>query len=113
MPNGESLLAAIPRGRGIADALVPLVHLELVAPAGCVAAADVGLAPPVAEDKGRVADSQGEGGDEDDRGLEDHERDFVLGDGAAEALGELGDTVDGTDEDGEAGDGESCSETRD
>ena len=70
------------------------------------AAAEVGALPVLAPRDGRVEDSDSQTGDDDHGALEDHVWDLGVGDFAAEALGQLGDTVYGTNVDCGGGDGE-------
>ena len=66
--------------------------------------------PLPAENECRVKDRQGNRRDDDHGALEDHERNLFVCDGPREALRELGDTVDGSDENGEGGDADSWKE---
>ena len=64
---------------------------------------EVSFVPPSTEDKSWVEDSKGNDSDADHGGFEDHVGDFLVGNVAAESLRQLGNTVDGSDEDGNNG----------
>lgn len=53
-----------------------------------------------------MVDGQDEDGQDDHCAFEDHEGDFLVGEGAVEALLEFGDSETGADEDEERGGGE-------
>ena len=93
--------------RGLARIRRALKRLHLGI-AGLAIETEVGFAPSAAEDKTGMHGSESDSRDGDHGGFENHEGDFHVGDGAVETLGELGNTVDGSDEDCEGGNAESC-----
>ena len=69
---------------------------------------EVCLRPMTCKRNSRMEGRQREHGNDDHGTFEDHEGDFLVGEGAVETLAEFRDTVDGTDEDGKGGNSKSC-----
>lgn len=67
-----------------------------------------GRDPEVTEDAAGVEDGHGSGGGDDERTLEDHEGELVVGKVRVESAPELSNTVDATDEDESSGDEQAC-----
>ena len=68
---------------------------------------EVCVCPVTCKRNSRMEDRQGEHGNHDHGTFEDHKGDFLVGEGAVEALAEFRNTVDRTDENGEGGESES------